>query len=221
LLVAAHAAPVSLTDEAATRRQASGQSVNMPSAEGTPKTSMSVLDWSMMPAASTGVGELDLLLSAPGLTSQPDAAAQHAAPISAAAASAAAAELSALRARAAQMARSPEAAAQADQALLERQSLPVQRQGEIGTWQGDRRAAEPEPSKMWPGAAEGVAAQPAMREPWREGGARPAQLGEEHPLLRIPRETLEFLRDNRFELLGLVGVIAVLAALLKVYSRRI
>ena len=175
----------------------------------------------MTPAASTGVGELDLLLNTLVLPGQPDAAAQLAAPISAAAASAAAAELIALRARAAQLARSPQTAEQSERALLERKAMPVQALGEIGTWQGDRRAAEPVPAKLWSGAADGSAAQPVMREPWREGGARPAQLDEDHPLKRMPRETLEFLRDNRYELLGLVGVIAVLAALLKFYSRRV
>ena len=191
---------------------------------------MSILDKSMTPAATTGVDELDLLLESANRQGRPDAEARRAAPVSAATASAAAAELGAQRARAARLARSPaaveqaeraERAERAEQATRERQALPVRPLGEIGTWQGDRRAVEAAPVRLWSGADVGGAERPVLREPWREAGATPAPLDDDHPLKRLPRETLEFVRDNRFELLGAVGILAVLAALLKLYSRRV
>ena len=218
------AAPVSLPEEAGGARATAGQPMAAPSAGAALTTSMSILDKSMTPAATTGVDDLDLLLESANRQGRPDAEARRAAPISAAAASAAAAELGVLRARAALLLRSPAAIEQAERAELatrERQALPVQSLGEIGTWQGDRRAVEAAPVRLWSGADEGGAERPVMREPWREAGAPPATLDDDHPLKRLPREILEFLRDNRFELLGTVGVLAALAALLKLYSRRV
>ena len=112
-------------------------------------------------------------------------------------------------------------AGQSDRPLPEHKALPVQPLGDIGTWQGDRRAARAVPAKPWSRTAADAAAPPESREPWRDGGAHPAPLDEDHPLKRIPREAIEFLRDNRHWLFGLVGAIAVLAVLLKLYSRRI
>lgn len=224
LALSVTAAPVTAISTADSRFVGEGlPAVQAPANRALP-SSMSALDQSMTPEVRTGVGELDLLLQSAAQPNRPDAPSQRTAPLSAAAASAAAAELAALRIKAAQLATSPEADSAADDAN-QRKALPLQTLGNLGTLQGDARAVAPVQRREWMDAPEGGGSGggsgSGWQEPRRSGAAAPTVLDDDHPLRRVPRETIEFLRENRYEMLGLGFLIVLLGGVIKLYSRRI
>jgi hypothetical protein len=169
---------------------------------------------------STGNKNLDLLLELQG---RPGEALRQAAPRSAAAASAAAAALADLRAKAAE--RPATEGPKADQTAVR----PVVPSFEgMGTLDVDGRAApQPTERREWTGQRGGAAAGSTYSP---DDGTRSGDRGydafrggysDDNLLRRLPREVLTFLRENRYWLLGTLGGVALLVAMIKSYSRRI
>jgi hypothetical protein len=217
LVLSAAAAPVTAIGPADSQHAGEGLPAAQAPANRALPLSMRALDKSMTPEVRTGIGELDLLLQSAAQPNRPDAPSQRAAPLSAAAASAAAAELAALRIKAAQLATSPDTEMAAGEAG-ERKALLLQT---LGTLQGDARVVAPVQRREWVSAPGGGGSGGGWQEPRRSAAAAPAVLVDDHPLRRLPREAVEFLRENGYWMLGLASVIAVLGVALKLYSRRI
>lgn len=185
-----------------------------------PTTTARMLDRSLYPEASTGNKDLDLLLESKGPSGEEP---RRAAPRSAAAASAAAAELAVLRAKAAQPGPTPPdepiPREQAERGPADRPKLALRIVESLETLQGDARLSEPVARREWERLAGGRGGYgESMRATGSSGGSG---YDDDHPLRRALREVIELLHDNRFWLLGTVGSIAVLGAVLKAYSRRI
>ena len=198
------AAPTTDADDAAT----SSARPSTPAATG-----LRPLDRAVAPEASTGNKNLDLLLEMQG---KPGDEARRATPRSDAAASAAAAALGSLRAKAAD-GHSAKPAVQPFEGMM-----PLAGNG--------RAAAQPPERREWIGQPAGGAGGSAgagggggggghdgRREPESAG----AQLGNDNLIRALPRDVIVFLRDHRYWLLGGLGLLAVLGAAIKSFSRRI
>lgn len=200
------------TDPLATARRTES-SVVRPLAPAVPGVRST--DRALHPETSTGNKNLDLLLE---LQDQPGEAARPGAPRSAAAAAAAAAALADLRARAAERpAADPPAARPVMQPLegigtLERDGPATQQRAERREWTGG-------PAGGGAGGAYGKS--DAYRADDRESAILRRGYSDDDLLRRLPKEIIGFLRDNRYWLLGALGVVALLGAALKAYSRRI
>lgn len=182
-----------------------------------PASSLRTLDRSLNPETSIGNKNFDLLLE---LKLGPGEGVRPAAPrLSAAAASAAAAELKLLRAKAAQRPATRQDDEPADEAIT-RPRLPLQSFEGLGTLHGDVRAGESEPvlRREWSGQFNGGGRGDAAYG--GSGGAASAGQDVDNPLRRILHEVRQFLLEHGVTLLGAAGVIAVLGAALKAFSRR-
>jgi hypothetical protein len=160
------------------------------------------------PEVSTGNKNLDLLLELQGKAGEDGVmtAKGAAAAASPTAASAAAAKaLAALRDKAAQ---SPPVE---DTRL--KPALPPA--GGLNLLDEDAKRAQPADRREWSGQIGGSG---GHRDGPRESGG-PGQV--DHPLLKLPMEVMTYLRENRFWVLGSIGLLVLLAAALKAYSRRI
>ena len=169
-------------------------------------------DRALQPETSTGNKNLDLLLE---LQDRPDEAARPAARRSA---SAAAAALADLRARATERPVADQPAAR-----------PVTPSFEgIGTLERDGLATlQPAERREWTGGPAGGGADSAYgkgdayRADDRESDILRRGYSDDNLLRRLPKELIVFLRDNRYWLLGGLGVVALLGAAIRSYSRRI
>jgi hypothetical protein len=170
---------------------------------------------SAAPETSTGNKNLDLLLELQGkggdvgdaglMAGKGAAAAASPTPASAAAAAAAAKALAALRAKAAEQ--PPAEGAQPKPAL------PLG--GGLGLMDDDAKRAQPAERRDWSGQMGGGGGhRDAQHEPRDAGRA-------DHPLLKLPLEVIAYLRENRFWVLGGIGLLLLLGAALKAYSRRV
>lgn len=172
-------------------------------------------DRALQPETSTGNKNLDLLLE---LQDQPGEAARPAAPRSAAAASAAAAALADLRARAAERPAADPPAARPVMQPLEGIGM-QERDGPFAPQRAERRE--------WTGGPAGGGADSAYgkgdayRADDRESDILRRGYSDDNVFRRLPKELIGFLRDNRYWLLGGLGVVALLGAAIKSYSRRI
>ena len=176
-------------------------------------------DWSLHPETSTGNKNLDLLLELQG---RPGEEPRQVAPRSAAAASAAAAALAGLRAEAAE--RLAQQRPAADQAAARPVVLPFEGMG-MADGQG-RSALPPTERREWThqlggGAGSTDSRRDAYRSDDRESNAIRGAYSEDNRLRRLPQEVVAFLRENRLWLLGSIGLLVLLGAALKAFSRRI
>lgn len=210
-MAVASAAPVLGSGEADDAPQGTLQPPGRGGATTTP--TVRAMDRALTPETSTGNKNLDLLLELQG---RPGEEPRRPAARSAEA-SAAAAELAALRAKAAQRQSAsqddPARREQAERQQADRPTPPMQPLEGLGVPTIDARAAAVQ-RRDWsnqPGGDDGAG---------RAAGSSGAY-DDDNPLRRLPREVIEFLRENRLWLLGAVGAIAVLGAALKAYSRRI
>lgn len=166
---------------------------------------------STAPDASTGNKNLDLLLELQGKGGEQGAMTAKGAasavptPASAAAAATAAKALAALRAKAAQQ--------PAAEDTPPKPVLPfVGGQGLLGD---EARRTQPAERREWSGQVSGGGDH--RDGPHEASGSSHA----DHTLLKLPMEVIAYLRENRFWVLGGVGVLLLLGAALKAYSRRI
>ena len=171
------------------------------------------IDRSLHPETSTGNKNLDLLLELQGRAGEER---RQEAPRSAAAAA-----LADLRAKAAERP-APERPAE-DQAAPRPVVLPFEA---IGTPGGQGRLAPPPTERReWTNQlGDGAGGTVSRRDPYRTGDRESDAIrgGYSDSLLRrLPQDVMGFLRENRYWLLGALGVAAVLGAALKSYSRRI
>lgn len=176
-------------------------------------------DQSLHPETSTGNKNLDLLLELQG---RPGEEPRQVAPRSAAAASAAAAALAGLRAEAAE--RLAQQRPAADQAAARPMVLPFEGMG-MPDGQG-RSALPPTERREWThqlggGAGSIDSRRDAYRSDDRESNAIRGAYSDDNRLRRLPQEVIAFLRENRFWVLGSIGLLLLLGAALKAYSRRI
>lgn len=201
------AAPVLSTDE---QGPAVG-SVDTPT-QVRPSIGAGGLRPSTAPEASTGNKNLDLLLDLQGKAGEPGvmaakgaAATASATPASAAAAVAAAKALAALRAKAAEQPPAEDTGA--------KPALPFG--GGSGLLDEDVKRAQPAERREWSG-------QVGSGGDHRDGPheSRGSTLSD-HPLLKLPMEVIAYLRENRFWVLGGIGLLVLLGAALKAYSRRV
>lgn len=171
------------------------------------------IDRSLHPETSTGNKNLDLLLELQGRAGEER---RQEAPRSAAAAA-----LADLRAKAAERP-APERPAE-HQAAPRPVVLPFEA---IGTPGGQGRLAPtPTERREWTNQlGDGAGGTDSRRDPYRTGDRESDAIRggySESLLRRLPQEAMAFLRENRYWLLGALGVAAVLGAALKSYSRRI
>lgn len=176
-------------------------------------------DQSLHPETSTGNKNLDLLLELQG---RPGEEPRQVARRSAAAASAAAAALAGLRAEAAE--RLAQQRPAADQAAARPVVLPFEGMG-MADGQG-RSALPPTERREWThqlggGAGSIDSRRDAYRSDDRESNAIRGAYSDDNRLRRLPQEVIAFLRENRFWVLGGIGLLLLLGAALKAYSRRI
>lgn len=160
------------------------------------------------PEVSTGNKNLDLLLELQGKAGEDGVMAAKGAAATAsptAAAAAAANALVALRDKAAQ---SPPV----EDTRLKPAPPPA---GGLNLLDEDAKRAQPADRREWSGQIGGSG---GHRDGPRESGG-PGQV--DHPLLKLPMEVMTYLRENRFWVLGSFGLLLLLAAALKAYSRRI
>lgn len=167
----------------------------------------------------TGNKNLDLLLELQG---RPGEEPRQVAPRSAAAASAAAAALADLRSKAAE--RPAPARPAADPSTARPLGLPIEG---VGTPDLVGRSAPPQVERReWSSQLRGSAGSTDNpRDPYRTGDresdAMRGGYSDDNLLRRLPREVIIFVRENRYWLLGALGVVAVLGAAIKSFSRRI
>ena len=201
------AAPVLSTDE-------QGRAVDsvVAPAKALPSTGIAGLPRATLPEASTGNKNLDLLLELQGragedgvMAAKGATAAASPTAASAAAAVAAAKALAALRDKAAQ---SPPAE---DTRL--KPALPPA--GGLSLLDEDAKRVQPADRREWSGQIGGSG---GHRDSPRESGG-PGRA--DHPLLKLPMEVMAYLRENRFWVLGSLGLLVLLGVALKAYSRRI
>ena len=171
-------------------------------------------DQSLHPETSTGNKNLDLLLELQG---RPGEEPRQVAPRSAAAAA-----LAGLRAEAAE--RLAQQRPAADQAAARPVVLPFEGLG-MADGQG-RSALPPTERREWThqlggGAGSTDSRRDAYRSDDRESNAIRGAYSDDNRLRRLPQEVIAYLRENRLWLLGSVGLLLLLGAALKAYSRRI
>ena len=171
-------------------------------------------DRSLYPETSTGNKNLDRLLELQG---RPGEVPRPVAPRSAAAA-----VLADLRAKVAEQPAQERPAA--DRVAARPVLLPFEA---MGTPDGQGRLAPPPTERReWTtqlggGAGSSDSWRDAYRTGDRESDAIRGGYSDDNPLRRLVQEVIAFMRQNRYWLLGALGVAAVLGAALKSYSRRI
>ena len=176
-------------------------------------------DRSLYPETSTGNKNLDLLLELQG---RPGEEPRQVAPRPSAPRSTAAAALADLRAKAAEQPAQERPAA--DRAAARPVVLPFEA---MGTPDGQGRLAAPLTERWeWttqPGGGAGSSGsrRDAYRTGDRESDAIRGAYSDDNLLRRLPQEVIAFARQNRYWLLGALGVAAVLGVAIKSYSRRI
>ena len=172
-------------------------------------------DQSLHPETSTGNKNLDLLLELQG---RPGEEPRQVAPRSAAAAAA----LAGLRAEAAE--RLAQQRPAADQVAARPVVLPFEG---LGMADGQGRPARPSTERReWThqlggGAGSTDSRRDAYRSDDRESNAIHGAYSDDNRLRRLPQEVIAYLRENRFWVLGSIGLLVLLGAALKAFSRRI
>ena len=162
---------------------------------------------------STGNKNLDLLLELQGKVGEggvmnAKGAAATALPTPTSASAAAAQALAALRAKAAQQPTAEDA--------RPRSALPLV--SGLGPLDEDAKRAQPAERREWSGQAGGGGGGGGQRDGPRESSD---DGHADHPLLKLPMEVMAYLRENRSWVLGSIGLLLLLGAALKAYSRRI